>query len=262
MSNEVVKTESSVPAQMSPDLYGMDLSMMLLPTLAIRQNSFKADYMKKVTPGNALMRPTNDIICGVEKKARFVVLNTKPMYRIKRDKKFTVGWEPYIEGKPWNFTNAAGDLLSRHATVVAHVMFEEAISAQTRMVEDLKAGKPVDPADFVLPCRVNFDGQSLNAGKVLATHCQMSKMANSQSPAAIVFELFTKEMENDKGHWFAYEVVKASKDKFLDKVKLDACNHWVALLANMDTRSHDDDDSLDTSTETATTTDVPKGRSF
>lgn len=260
MSKAVTKKEETSVAAIENPLAGTGLNTqdMILPALAIRQNSYQKDKMKPFRPGEIVSFPDGVAIGGEGVKVTFIPVSIEKLYRIcdlSEKQARTVGWEPATVELPWEFERD-GRPHRRDKSYVAHVLLREGLDAQSAMLERAKKGEFVDPSDFALPVRVIFTRGSLNAGKVLSTHFEMSK-AIKQTPAAIMFELFTKEVKNDKGTFYVYECQKVAdpKLKYTGKEVLPVADFWASTLENAATRFRADE----TATEEVVVTDTKVG---
>lgn len=239
VSTEVVNPLASV---------GLSIQDMLLPALAIRQNSYVKDRMKPFRPGEIVEFPSGKMLGGEGVKLTFIPVAIEKLYRVcdlSEKQARTVGWEPWTTDLAWEFERD-GRPMRRDKSYVAHILLREGLDAQSAMLERAAKGEFVDPSDFALPVRVIFTRGSLNAGKVLSTHFEMSKLVR-QTPAAMMFNLFTKEVKNDKGTFFVYECEKVSdpKLKYTEKSVLPIANHWAATLENSAAKFRSDETALE-----------------
>lgn len=245
MSKVVKKEAAELPAIFTggngPGLNPQDI---ILPAVAIRQNSYKKPYMKQFKPGDALLRPYDTLLGHEGEGVPFVPVSIEKQYRvcaINGGEVRTVRYEDASVQKPYEFEEM-GVPHRRDLCFIAHVLFRDGLDAQVKMFERLKEGKIVDPDDFVLPARIVFTRSSRNAGKVLNTHFEMCK-AIGQSPATISFELKTMEQTNDKGNWYAFEVAKIKTgDKYTPENLLPICNFWVSTMVANKFNAHEEDD--------------------
>jgi len=249
MSKAVTKKEETSVAvvNVTETLEGAGLNTqdMILPALVVRQNSYKKDTMKTLIPGQVALFPQGEVVADEKKKMAFIPVSMEKLYRIcdvTEKQPRTVGWEPWTTDLEWTFERD-GKQYRRDKSYVAHVLSREGLDAQSKMLQRAQAGEFVDPSDFSLPIRVIFTRGSLNAGKVLSTHFEMSK-AIKQTPAAIMFELWTKEQKNDAGTFFVYECAKVTNSdlKYTPKEVLPIAQFWATTMQNAATRFR----SLDT----------------
>ena len=239
VSTEVVNPLASV---------GLNIQDMLLPALAVRQNSYLKDKMKPFRPGEIVIFPEGKAVGGEGVKVTFIPVSIEKLYRIcdvSEKQARTVGWESWTTDLPWEFERD-GRAMRRDKSYVAHILLREGLDAQSAMLERASKGEFVDPSDFALPVRVIFTRGGLNAGKVLSTHFEMSKLVR-QTPAAVMFNLFTKEVKNDKGTFYVYECEKVSdpKLKYTDKTVLPIANRWATALENSASRLRADETALE-----------------
>lgn len=228
----------------------IDLNNIVLPSLTLRQNSYKNPAMKPFKPGDIILRPQNTVVASEGKSVLFVPLRIQHLYRVyfkdETDTPRTVRWEHYLEGKEWEFTEG-GQTLWRDRCFVADILLREGLDNQAKMMAKLAADETVDPDDFVLPIRVTFRGQKgyWEGGKVLAGKLEILKVTR-QSPASLCFELKTVEHKNDKGIWFDYVVSKPA-DKALQvtpKELRPTTDFWSATLASTGLKAHEDMEDL------------------
>jgi len=250
----VKKTETAVEVKENAALIpfggegvGINAKDIILPSVSLRQNSVRKDFMKPFKPGDMIFRPDNRLIASLGKDAYFVPVSIEKCYRIcdiTKSEAKTIGYEP------WGSVDLApeemrGEIrIRRDRAYVAHVLFREDLGNQVEMFKRMENGDTVDPSDFTLPCRITFTRASFQAGKVLNTHFELSRTVK-QSPAAITFALKSVEFNNDKGSWlgFAVEKVKESKVKYTPKELIGICDFWVSSMANASQfKAHEDDD--------------------
>lgn len=218
---------------------GINTADMILPALAIRQNSYLKDRMKPFRPGDVVSFPDGVAVGGEGKKLTFIPVSIEKSYRIcdlSEKQPRTVGWEPWTVDLDWEFERD-GKTYRRDKSYVAHILLREGLDAQSKMLQRAQAGEAVDPGDFALPVRVIFTRGSLNAGKVLSTHAEMSK-AIKQTPSAIMFDLYTKEVKNDKGAFYVYECSKVTDSslKYTPKEVLPIATFWSTTMENAASR--------------------------
>jgi hypothetical protein len=241
MTKLVQKTETTTAMAVATTLEGAGLNTqdMILPALAIRQNSYVKDRMKPFRSGEVILFPNTEAVASETKRLAFIPVAIEKLYRIcdiSGKQARTVGWEPWDVDQEWEFQRG-GLLHRRDKSYVAHILLREGLDAQSQMLERAKKGEMVDPSDFALPARVVFTRGSLNAGKVLSTHFEMSR-AIKQTPAAIMFELYTKEFKNDKGTFYVFECNKVTdqKLKFTPKEILPIADFWATTMLNAATK--------------------------
>jgi hypothetical protein len=247
MTKAVVKKEET-SIQVFEEGMGINAQDIVLPSITLRQNSFRKDFMKPFKPGDLIMRPENKLVAKEDKPAMFVPVSIEKCYRIcdiTKDVR-TIGYEP------WGLTDLPpeeqrGEIrIRRDRAYVAHVLFREDLEGQAAMFERIKKGETVDPSDFTLPCRIVFTRSSFQAGKVLNTHFELSRPLK-QSPASITFQLKSVETTNDKGTWYSLDVqkVKDAKVKYTPKELIDGCNFWVQSMTNASKlKAHEGDDDI------------------
>ena len=245
----VVEKKGASVIPFGTDGIGINAADIILPSVSLRQNSVRKDFMKPFKPGDMIMRPENSLIGSLGKAAHFVPISIERCYRIcdvTKGEARTIGYEP------WGSVDLApeeqrGEIrIRRDRAYVAHVLFRENLGNQLAMFERMESGETVDPSDFTLPCRITFTRASFNAGKILNTHFELSRTVK-QSPAAITFALKSIEFTNDKGTWlgFAVEKVKETDMKYTPKELIACCNFWVTSMANASQfKAHGDDDEV------------------
>lgn len=242
---------------------GLDSRDLVLPTLAVRQNSYKQDYMKKYQAGDIVLRPQDTKVGGEGKPVLVVPISIEKAYRVNvitgNNEAKTIRFESATVDKDLEWEEN-GQHYRRDRSFIVHVLLREQLTNQTKMLERLQKGEAVDPDDLVMPVRIVLSRGSLNAGKVLNTHFEMSKALNNQSPALMTFELVTAERKNDKGIWFVFEAKKPTNDtKYTPKEALPVANFWTGLLAKSQLSAYTDEEDT-VPTTTAEVVDESKAR--
>lgn len=236
-------------AQNLPEMFhgkqGINFNDIILPVVTIRQNQYRKEEMKKFKAGDVVLKPSLEVIGNEEKGAHFVLVGIEKAYRIcdmTDGEAKTKAYESAEVEKPFQYEDQ-GRLYRRDRCFVAHILLRENLASQAKMFERLAKGELVDPDDFSIPSRVVFARSSLQAGKVLNTHAELSRVMNNQSPAFITFQLKSIEQSNDRGRWFSFDVSKAPKDvKYTPKELLPACEFWVQTLAKAKFKAADEDE--------------------
>lgn len=246
MTEVAVSNQANLP-EMFHGKQPIDFRDIILPVVGIRQNQFRKEEMKKLKPGDVVLKPQNAVIATEEKGAHFVLVGIEKAYRLcdmTEGEAKTRGYESAEVEKPFQFEQD-GRLMRRDRCFIAHVLFREGLDSQAKMFERLNKGEMVDPEDFILPTRIVFARAGLHAGKILNTHAELSKALNNQSPAFITFSLKSAEKSNDRGHWYVFDVAKADKAvKYTPKELLPACDFWVQTLAKSKFKAHEDEDDV------------------
>lgn len=242
-TKELAKTETAAVVAFTSNTAEINTDNIILPGLSIRQNSFKKDSLKKMSPGDVFMRPDDVVIGGETKGAAFVLVGIEPAFRIKKvegqDKK-VIRYDRFDHTvkNEYNFSDKGEDFV-RENVFVAHILLREIMGKQAALFERIAKGEFVDPSDMALPCRVVFGGNkaSLTTGKQLASHAELSK-STGQTIAGITFVLKTAEVKSDKGTYYAFTVAKADKDdKYTPKEIAKAADFWVGMLAKKNYKS-------------------------
>lgn len=221
---------------------------IILPVITIRQNQYRKDEMKKFKAGDIVLKPALTTIGNEEKGALFVLVGIEKAYRIcdvTDGEARTKAYESAETDKPFQYEDQ-GRLFRRDRCFMAHVLLRESLESQAKMFDRLSKGEMVDPDDFILPARIVFARSSLQAGKVLNTHAELSRALNNQSPAFITFQLKSSEQSNDRGRWFGFDVTRApTAVKYTPKELLSACDFWVQTLAKSRFKSADEDEIVE-----------------
>ena len=217
----------------------LDSRDIMLPIIALRQNSYKQDYMEDFNPGDLIKRPDNVLLAKKGEDVLFVPISIEKIWRIvdvtSASDIRTIGSEPFAQANrdavlEWETSECK---YRRDACWNVHILLLEDLKAQASMMKDLKEGKPVDPDDFTLPARLSFYRSGFQGGKLLNTHFEMCRALNNQSPATKVFALRSTPKKNDMGNWFVLDVAKVTdaKLKKTPAAMLDAANFWVQNLS-------------------------------
>lgn len=225
---------------------------VILPSIGLRQNSFKKDEYKKMPPGSIILKPDLKIIGDEDKPFLFVPVSIERVTRLvevnNSDTRF-VRFEPVNPDAPGEFTEG-GRNFRRDRTFITYIIGLETLKAQAKA----SSTGELDPDALALPTRLSFSRGSFYAGKVLNTHFEMCKMLGA-TPTMSVFSLKSVAKQNDKGHWFVFDIAKAMDAKGValktPKEVLNICKFWGDALskhrAQMKHTPDDDDDVVEAS---------------
>jgi hypothetical protein len=227
---------------------------IILPTIGLRQNTFKKDEYKKLSPGDVILRPDMKVIASETKAFRFVPVSVEKVCRVfevfKSDTKF-VRFEEPSRDKPQDFTEN-GRTLRRDTTYIVYML---PLDAAERMAASHGAGE-FDIDNMVLPTRISLSRGSFYAGKVIASHFELCSAFNA-SPVTKVFSLKSAAKSNDRGNWFVYDIAAATdqigKETVAAKTPkevLPICQFWAETMKkskhNMKVATEDDDLEVET----------------
>lgn len=224
---KVVKKESAELAVSNEPVIPINVEDLILPTVVLRQNSYKKPHMKPFKPGDVILRPDDECIADEEKVAPFIPVHIEKVHRIVLEngsESRTLRYDPWRANLEWEFEED-GQTYRRDECYVAHVLFKDKLKAQNAMLAESAAGGIIDPSDFVLPTRIVFTRAGRIAGKTLAAHFELSR-AVRQPPYVLGFSLRSTELSNDKGAWYAFVVEKLKEDKFTSKDDYPICKFW------------------------------------
>jgi hypothetical protein len=99
MKQEIVaQSQTTAVATTTQTAPMMDTRDIILPSLAIRQNSYKKEYMKKLRPGDVIKRPQDQVIASEDKSCLFCPVGIEKLYRVMvvtPTETKTIRYEPY-----------------------------------------------------------------------------------------------------------------------------------------------------------------------
>lgn len=240
----IVVADNPVPAFNPTDV--------ILPSIGLRQNSFKKEEYRKLPPGAIILKPDLKVIGDEDKPFLFVPVSIERVTRLvevtKNETKF-VRFEQVNPDAPGEYEEG-GRQFRRDRTFITYIIGLNTLKAQASAA----ASGEIDPDCLALPTRLSFSRGSFYAGKVLNTHFEMCKMLGA-SPTMSVFSLKSVAKQNDKGHWFVFDIAKAMDAKGVavktPKEVLNICKFWGDALskhkANMKFTPDEDDDVVEAS---------------
>lgn len=243
---EIAKTETTALANPIQSA-GINPQDIVIPMVLIRQPTFKKDHMREFQPGDILKMPGSTPIVKFKDSIEYVPLAIKKQYRLvditKASEPRGLGYEDWTAGAEWEFERD-GRRIRRDQCYSAFIMFRDQLERQALAMEAIAKGEIIDPEDIALPTRIVFSRAAFQAGKVLNTFFELSRVAR-QTPAAVTWLLKAKEMKNDDGTWYIFDTDKAGPArKMTPKELLPAANMWVDLLMSSSVKTADVEEEI------------------